>query len=159
MTLQTCKITLAGLELRGAYDGKQYYIAVVEALKALGKEKDFIKSLELSQAAGIGAKVTKNKRVTQAFFPTKQFTQLVGALVMRGEKTALNLFIATTNEALERRIDSALGQTKDEGSYEQETKAFFRELSSRSFIPESWHDDGGFNYARFINEFLRSVCQ
>lgn len=171
MTLVTCNITLAGLELRGAYDGKQYYIAVVEALKALGKEKDFITDLnrgrtpELAQAAGfdIGAKVTQNKRVgrtTQAFFPTKLFTQLVGALAQRGEQVALNLLIATANEALERRIDAALGQTKDEGSYEQETKAFFRELSRRIFIPElsSWHHaDGGFNYGRFVNEFKTAL--
>lgn len=171
MTLVTCNIALAGLELRGAYDGKQYYIAVIEAMEVLGKSRYFTRDLqggkspELAQAAGfdVGAKLTVNKRVgrtTQAFFPTKLFAQLIGALAVRGEKPAQVLLMATLNEALERRIDSALGQTKDENSYEQETKAFFRELSRRIFIPElsSWHHaDGGFNYGRFVNEFKTAL--
>jgi hypothetical protein len=60
----------------------------------------------------------------------------VGVFAARGNKTALNWLIALANETLERRIDNALGTPKTEDSYEQNTKAFYRELSRVSFMPK-----------------------
>lgn len=170
MTLQTASIQLAGLTLEGAFDGKDYFVCVPELEKALGwraestREKLASKSLKAFTDKTLAP--GKKKRKTGGFvgvLSVKDFSVLVGWQAQEGNKAAVSLLIALAAEAIERRIDSALNITKTEEEYEQQTKAFFRELSRKAFIPELtswWQDDSrGFavNYGAEVNKFKANL--
>ncbi len=147
----TTKITIAGIEFTAIkVNDTQYGISVIEYQDYLGLSKDFTrnsnrgKSPELLQEAGIHAVLkTYNVRVgrsTQSFIDTVDFAKLVEAFAFRGNPTARALLKAALAEAIERRIDSALGVSKTEAAYEQKTTNEFREMFREDYqgLYASW---------------------
>jgi hypothetical protein len=143
MTLTTCIVTLVGTALAGAKDDRgNYYISVPSLEDYLGERRNStrekVASKSLKAALGKGIPLGK-KRVGESyvtFVEAKDFSKYVGWLAKNGHTTALNLCVALVEEAIERRIDSALKVETTEEEYERRTFEFFRELARKSFLPE-----------------------
>lgn len=163
---QTVNITVAGVSFTAMKRDDTYGVKVTEFQDYLGLSPKFIvrckrgESPEVLQEAGIhGSLKTYNARVgrsSTAFLDTRDLTALVGVLARRGNNVALSWLIAMANEALERRIDNALGISVTEETYEDRTKSFFRQLARKSFHPKftCWNDTNS-NYGAMVNEYKR----
>ena len=93
---------------------------------------------------------------TKSETPTKDFSVVITWAAIQGNEKAASLVAATLNETLERRIDNALGESVTEETYEDRTKAFFRELSRKAFHPKftTWNDSN-VNYGAMVNEYKK----
>ncbi len=145
--MTTVQLTIAGFSITAAKQkNSTYAVCVREYEDYLDLSSDFTrdckrgKSPEVLQQAGIhtGLRVynIRNGRSTMAFLDTRDFVSLLGVFATRGNQKALALVVALANETLERRVDSALNVNTPEEDYEARTKAFFREMARKSFIPE-----------------------
>ena len=167
MTLQTCTITLAGVSIDMAFDGYSYYVAVPTLEKALGERHNSTREKIVSQSlkALLGKEISLGKKRVGSSFVTfmlaSDFTKYLGWLANQHHKIATDLVVATALEAIERRTDKALGTVKTEGTYENQTRAFFRELARTSFQPElcSWFEEGqhAVNYGAEVNRFKSAL--
>lgn len=163
---QTVQITVGGVQFTAMKRQDTYGVKVVEFQDYLGLSPQFTvnarrgKSPEVLQEAGLHTELkVYNVRVgtsTTAFIDTKDLTALVGVFARRGNNVALSWLIALANETLERRIDNALGESVTEETYEDRTKAFFRELSRKAFHPKftTWNDSNS-NYGAMVNEYKK----
>jgi hypothetical protein len=172
-SLNICTIELAGFSLTGAVDDKgSYYIAVPDIERALGERADSTRqklgSKSLKAALGKTIPLGK-KRAGESFMnfmAVADFTLYLGWMATeKGSHNAQALLMATLKEALERRIDAALGIDKKEEDYEKATKEFYRELARKDFQPElcSWNQSdiqagkGNKRYDMWVNEFKRNL--
>jgi hypothetical protein len=175
MTLTTASITLAGLTLDGAKDDKGNYYVLVPALEmTLGwrrdqaREKLASKSLEAFAGKSIRLGKKKDSRGASrgyvSLISTQEFMTLVGWESSKGNKNALALLVACAQEALERRIDHALGVVVPEETREERTDNS-RELARKTFQPEltEWlkYDENTYgtptNYARAVNQLKKAA--
>lgn len=146
MTTTFGSITFLGQEVEVAKDNNTYLILVPSLETLLGWSKDQarkkIASKGLKDALGLTPRLGKKKdnrgnaRGYVGTIDTRLFMQLVGWEASNGNKIAIDILVALANETLERRIDSALNVNTPEEDYEARTKAFFREMARKSFIPE-----------------------
>jgi hypothetical protein len=144
MTLTTCDITLAGVQMTGAKDTKGTYYLVVPALeKALewransGREKLRSKSLEAfaGKVLSVGKKKA-DKGGSLSIITVEDANVILGWAAKEGNEKAFALLLAASAESFRRRIDSALNVETTEEEYERRTHQFFRELARKSFLPE-----------------------
>lgn len=162
--LQTTTITLAGQEMLGAYDGKDYYVSVKQINSILSPKdyknpQDFTREKLRSESlkAFTGAVIQPGRkrvgRSFETFMKATDFSKFVGYLASQGNQTAVSLLVALAQEAIERRIDSQLGITRAEEDIDAQTAKFYRELARTSFHPEytSWNEDRE-NYGLFVNQ-------
>lgn len=158
-------ITIAGVELTATKNKEgDYGVSVLQYQSYLGLSADFTrdskrgKSPEVLQEAGIhtGLKLWNSRqgRSTTSFIDTRDLVKLVGVFAFRGNKAAQAWLMALAAETLERRIDAALNVDTTEDTYEERTKAFYRELARASYIPElmTWNERHA-NYGAFTNAF------
>jgi hypothetical protein len=96
---------------------------------------------------------------------TSDLSLLLLWLSNEGNYKAGALLAATLQEALERRIDHALGVVVTEATRDERTKDNFREMARKTFQPEltEWlkYDENTYgtpaNYARAVNQLKRAV--
>ena len=163
---QAVQITVGGVQFTAMKRQDTYGVKVVEFQDYLGLSPDFTRNLkrgkspEVLQEANIHTELkvynVREGRSATAFIDTKDLTALVGVFARRGNNVALSWLIALANETLERRIDNALGESVTEETYEDRTKAFFRELSRKAFHPKftTWNDSN-VNYGAMVNEYKK----
>ena len=144
MTLTVCDVTLGGQVLLGAKDDKgEYYVGSVATEDALELRRDSLRqklaSKSLKSALGEVSNSVKRKvgKTFMNFLPAKDYTRILGYFAYyESNKKAQDILMACLNEAIERRIDNALGEKKTEEQYEEGTRELFRELSRRYFHPK-----------------------
>ena len=162
MTLATTMISLAGIKLLGGFDGKGYYIFVVEFEKALEIRSDSTREIVSSKGleSALGKRISLGKKRVGSSFKSvvrvEDFSQLVGYLAFNGNTKAQALMMAVLAESIERRINDGLGIRVGETDYERNTRALYRHLGRTKFRDRlsSWHQfDGGTDYGQFVNEF------
>lgn len=166
MTLTTTSVSLAGLQLQGAKDNQgNYYIYVSCIEKILGwrpnsaREKIASKSLK----ALVGKDLTLGKKKADhggfvTLLSTKDTSLLIAWAANNGNKVAQVLLVALTMEALERRIDHALGVVVQEEDRQERTRQYFRELAKVNYIPRytSWNERHA-AYGKFANQLKRAL--
>jgi hypothetical protein len=168
MTLQTTTIELAGLSLIGAYDGKKHYIMTEAFAKVLGEETPVLRrrikeSKALKALAGRVVETTNKRegRTQKNAISTQDFSVVLTWLALEGNTKAQALLTATFTEAVDRRIDNALGVNRTEADYESQTKDFFRELARKSFQPDftEWLADSSVipNYGAEVNRMKKAL--
>lgn len=159
MSLTTCEITLAGLQLTGAKDDTSYYVLVPELEQALGwrlsQARQKIASESLKAFAGKELRLVKKKdsrgrsRGYVNLVSARDLMVLIGWEASNGNTKASALLIALAVEAVERRIDHALNVVKPEEDYESQTRSFFRELARKHFRPD---------YCEWLKQYEVSPC-
>lgn len=166
MTLQTCTITLAGVSIDMAFDGSNYYVAIPTLEDALGERRNSTREKVVSESlkALLGKEISLGKKRVGSSYVTfmlaSDFTKYLGWLANQQHKIATALIVATALEAIERRADAKLGNTKTEDDYEANTRAFYRELARKSFQPDlcSWFQSQHcINYGAEVNLFKRTL--
>lgn len=111
----------------------------------------------------LGKKRTGESFVT--YMVAKDLVQYLGWLSSNGHTKASALLVACALEAIERRIDVALGVNKTENEYELDTRKFYRELARVNFHPlfsgnikrMVEHTGIAPNYAKAVNMF-KDAC-
>jgi hypothetical protein len=174
--MTTCKITVAGVEFTAAKNKSgKYGVCVAEYQQHLGLSPDFTreikrgKSMKALQGANVHTGIqlfnVRVGRSTKAFLDTQDFVRLVGVLAKLGNQVAMAWLLACAQEALERRIDHALGVHVTEATREQKLTENFRELCRKEFQPEftEWlkydeNSDGRpANYALCVNQLKKAA--
>jgi hypothetical protein len=174
MTLTTASITLAGLTLEGAKDDKGNYFVTVSSLsQATDNGESSVLRRRIRESKSLEALAgkrleTTNRRIgkTQvSMLKTSDLSLLLLWLSNEGNSKAGALLAATLQEALERRIDHALGVVVTEATRDERTKDNFREICRKEFQPEftEWlkydeNSDGRpANYALCVNQLKKAA--
>lgn len=167
--MKATKLTIAGYEFVCGLGKNGYWIAVPDVEKAMGwransgREKLEAKSLKaLAEAESTNIQVGKSKIEYQnqrySCMSTQTFFLILNNEANAGNTKVLPFLVALAKEALERRIDEALGVTVAPETRELSTKEFCRKLHRESYIPKfSCWNDTGIEYAKFCNAYKRAL--